>query len=171
MPGRPVFLQKFGSFLVDMREARGWKQSQAADIATRRGIGLSYQALRWLEEGKTKSPDPDTLRAVGRLYDLPYEMLAAMVISERYGIAVSESDLTRHTGEKRSALHHEGGGADVPASARILELERRVQEYEAALREVQDVAGRLVEIAVRGAEGGTAGGRQATRRRRRRRTG
>ena len=40
---RPVFNAELGQFFVSLREAKGWKQSQAADVATRRKIPVTYQ--------------------------------------------------------------------------------------------------------------------------------
>lgn len=88
MRPRPVFFADLGKFFVSLREAKNWNQSQAADIATRRGLSrLSYNALRYLEEGKTKNPEPDVLRALATLYDVPYEELLAKFWETRYGVA------------------------------------------------------------------------------------
>jgi hypothetical protein len=161
---RQVVLPKFGAYLVSIREARQWKQAQAADIAKRRRIPLGYQALRGLEEGTTQSPDSTLIQAAADLYELPFEMLVAMVIRERYGI-----DLVRPDGKEGSTPHQ--GGADGPASARILELEHRLSAATAVIRELQDVANHLTDLAVRGVETLEAPSAAATRRTRRRKTG
>lgn len=89
MPERPVFLPDLGAYLVSLREARGWEQSKAADIAGRRKIALSYQALRGLEEGKTKNPEPATLRALAALYEVPYTEIIGRYIERRFGVQVA----------------------------------------------------------------------------------
>lgn len=86
MGSRPIFMPDLGTYFVSLREGRGWKQMQAAAIAHRRGIPLSYQALRGLEGGKTKSPDPAVLRAVAALYQVPYEQVVERVVAVRYGL-------------------------------------------------------------------------------------
>src|SRR5262249_25602097 len=72
-----------------LRETRGWKQSQAADIAARRGITLTYQTLRGLELGETQSPSPDALRAVAELYGVSYPDVVATFVRHAYGIDAS----------------------------------------------------------------------------------
>lgn len=89
MAKRPVFSRDLGDYFRSLRTARGWKQSQAANIASRRGIALSYQALRGLEDGKTKNPDKKLLEAVADLYEMSYEEIAARVIEKRFGVGQS----------------------------------------------------------------------------------
>jgi transcriptional regulator with XRE-family HTH domain len=156
---RPVYLKELGQFLVAERERHEWEQAQAADMAKRRGLkGLTRQILLRLENGQTKNPDPKALRAAASLYGVKYETLIGLVIAERYGIA---SDLSRHAGDQQQAPQ---GGADVPAEARIRELQDRVAAYEVIVRNVRALAGEIV--AATGEESGTIG--TATTRRRRR---
>lgn len=165
MPARPKFLPDFAKFLVDAREAHGWKQAQAADIAVRRRLQVGYQSLRWLEEGKIKNPEPELIQAVAKLYGLPYEGVLARLLSERYKLVIDESDLLRHSMDQQSG--HQEGRPDVPASAtaRILELESELREFKTKWSDVQDVARRLFSIAVTGDQGAAAPKTQAGRRR------
>lgn len=89
-----VVLPQFGAFLVSLRDARGWNQSEAAHRATRQRLAVSYQALRGLEEGKTKNPEPALLRGIAALYKVPYEELVRRFIAERYGVEIAGKDFT-----------------------------------------------------------------------------
>ena len=84
---RPVFLKEFGDYLITVRTEKKWKQQQASDIAARRGLtAVTYQRLRWLEEGKIKSPEPELLMEVADLYGLSYRALVDQFVTLRYGI-------------------------------------------------------------------------------------
>ncbi|MDP2320714.1 MAG: helix-turn-helix transcriptional regulator [Acidobacteriota bacterium] len=169
---RPVFHRDLGLFFTALREAKGWKQAQAADVAARRRIAVSYQTIRGIEEGKTKNADPEALRAIAKLYDHPYELIAAEVFRARYGVQAVGSDLIWQSVEEGSGLPtHTGDPAHDPASARILELERLVREQEIALGKVQDVASQLVQIAKVGAKVPAAAAGGPSRGRRNRKTG
>lgn len=85
---RPVFHGRIGAELREMRESRGWTQSQVVDLARRRKLtGLSLQQLRYLEEGRTKHPDGDTLQAIASIYTLNYDELVARFVQASYGTA------------------------------------------------------------------------------------
>lgn len=88
MRDRPVFHEGFGAFLASQREAKGWSLRGAAAQAKRWSLPLSYQVLFRLEGGQTKNPNGDVLRAVAQLYRLPYEELAARVVSANYGLQI-----------------------------------------------------------------------------------
>lgn len=88
MPKRPVFYPELGAYFRSLRDAKGWDQSHAANIAARRKIDLSYQQLRWLEEGKTKNP-AEALRAIAALYTVPFEEVLAAFIRHRFGLTIS----------------------------------------------------------------------------------
>ncbi len=92
MIDRPVFLPQLGAFLVELRDEHGWKQSQAADVARRRRITLSYNTLRWLEEGRIKNPDPDALRAIAKLYGVSYEEVVRKCVRESFGIRLEATE-------------------------------------------------------------------------------
>jgi transcriptional regulator with XRE-family HTH domain len=120
MAERPIFSADLGAYFRAFRERKGWNQRQTADIAERRGLpDLTYNTLRYLEEGKTKNPDPDVLKAVSALYDVPYETLVAECIRAQYGVTMhpvaqddtsqheesgqeQDRDPSRHTGETKS---------------------------------------------------------------------
>lgn len=144
VPRRPVYDKELGRFFAELRATKGWTQRQAAEIAARKkgAEAVTRQVLLRLEAGRTKNPEPEVLRGLGVLYDLPYRQLAGRFIARRYEIDVEGRDLPRHAPEETSSPHE--GGSDVPASesaqARILELEARLEEREAFIRQVQDAA-------------------------------
>jgi transcriptional regulator with XRE-family HTH domain len=55
-------------------------------MAERRGISLSYQALRGLESGATRNPSPAVLRAVAKLYDRAYAEIVAEVVKHAFDV-------------------------------------------------------------------------------------
>lgn len=154
---RPVFYKDLAKFLEDLRTEKGWGQSQAADIAQRRGLTVATrQKILRLETGKTKNIDPEVLRAVADLYERPYLELVGHVVAERYGIDLASGrDLSRQIGELQRASHL-SGGSDGPDPPRVQQLERRLQEYETLVGEMQDVAGRLFRLAALGKKGPSA---------------
>jgi transcriptional regulator with XRE-family HTH domain len=129
MPKRSVFLEGFGHYLVSLREALRWKQAQAADIAKRRGIAVTYQALRGLEEGTTKSPDPELLRAIAALYELPYPELVRRYVHERYGVDLTPDEfalmLQDRFGAAPNRVALEKGEADLLDAWRLATREGR----------------------------------------------
>lgn len=52
--------------LKALREARGWSGPLAAA-----NIGISHQALTFLERGHVKRPNPLTLAAIAKTYGVP----------------------------------------------------------------------------------------------------
>lgn len=86
---RPIFHPEIGAFFVSLRERKGWKQSQAEDIAARKKLTvLTHQVLWRLEQGKVKNIEPEVLRAIAKLYQTPYEDLVARWTSYRYGVRI-----------------------------------------------------------------------------------
>jgi transcriptional regulator with XRE-family HTH domain len=170
MPSRPVFHPEFGLFFSRLREEKGWTQRQAEDIAERRKLkALTRQVLWRLEKGKTKNIEPNVLRAVANLYQMSYSELVKQWTAKRYDIPITNlSDLISHEDELQQASTLRG--AYETAQARVVELEREVQEREALLRDVQDVASRLV-VLVAGPKGSTARTRARTGRGGHRKTG
>jgi transcriptional regulator with XRE-family HTH domain len=143
MPRRPVFYPELGAFFLALREERGWNQSEAASLASRRQLSaLTRQVLLRLEKGKTKNPEPDVLRDLAALYEVPYDDLVARWVNARYG--VKPRDLTRHAdGEDGSFV----GGAGDPAATRLLEEERtRTREIG---EDIHNVIHRLTLIAAK----------------------
>lgn len=164
---RPVYLKDLGDFFTELREQRGWNQSEAADMAQRRGLlPLTRQVLLRLERGQTKNPEPEVMRAVAALYGMDYGEVVGRFIGVRFG--VTSSVISNDQGS--ASL---GGAPDVPASARarIQELETELESFKARWSDVQDVARSLFRIAVTGEEGRAASPRQASRRRSPRKTG
>jgi transcriptional regulator with XRE-family HTH domain len=157
---RPVILPNLAKYLIELRNLKTWNQSQAANIARRKRLPVTYTAIRWIEEGKNQNPDPELLRGLASLYDTTYEDLASRFLVERYGI-----DLLRHDGVERSTAS-QGGTADVPASARrIAGLEQELEDLKAKWGEVQALAKSLFDVAVRGREGRAVARTQTSRRR------
>lgn len=71
---RPVFYPDLGEYFEGLRAAEGWSQSDAARFAAQRGLtALTRQVLLRLENGATKNPEPDVLRAVADLYGQDYQ--------------------------------------------------------------------------------------------------
>lgn len=142
---RPVFHPDFGAFLVGLREAKGWSQSGAAQLAERRKVPITYQELRGVESGATKDVEPETLLALAKLYDVPFGLIAALYFREKFG-AIIDADLIRHTGEPSSGLSS-GGSRHGATATRVLELERQVNMLTTKLGQVEDVASQLLGIA------------------------
>src|SRR5262245_29342796 len=154
---RPVFHRDLGEVFVKCRTAKGWSVQRAVIAARgRKHATLTANKLRWLEEGKTKAPDQEVLRAVADIYGLEYRELARAFIAGNYG-----SDVVLHGDHLGS---RSGGVADVPASARRLaHVESELVDLKARFAEVQQLARTLFRIAVTGEEG-RAAPRGATRR-------
>ncbi|HYE86530.1 MAG TPA: helix-turn-helix transcriptional regulator [Vicinamibacterales bacterium] len=162
--GRPVFHPKLGQLFAGCRAAKGWSVQQAVNMAHgRKHTALTPNRLRWLEEGRTKAPDQDVLRAVCDIYGLDYREIATAFIEANYG-----RDLVRHLEDQQSGA----GGTDVPASARrIAQLEQRIKDYETTFREMQGALTTLSSIAVRLHENENPGNKTAARHKRHRKTG
>lgn len=92
VPKRRIHYPTLGKYFEGLREQRHWKQSQAADIARRRKLPLSYQALRGLEDGQTKHPTPAALKAAAALYEVPYAEIIAEVVRHAYDVDFAVSD-------------------------------------------------------------------------------
>jgi len=147
MASRPVFHEDLGLFFRDLREARGWSQRQAATIAKNRRItGVSYQVLQRLEAGRTKNPEPELLRALSKLYEVPYETLVGRWVERRFG--AGGRDLIRQTGDQQSGASPTGGSPDESATTRIRELEDRLREREEATREMHSAVEQLWQLSL-----------------------
>lgn len=86
---RAVYHPEVGKFFRGLRDKRGWSQRQAVEIARRREIpSVTRQILIRLERGQTKNPEPEVLRGVAALYEMPYEELAGRFVAHRYGVSV-----------------------------------------------------------------------------------
>ena len=83
----PVFYAgKLGRYFRDLRESHGWSLRQAVLIAEHRRLPVKLGALRWLEGGLTKNPEPKLLRALSALYDEPYGNIVQEVAKQIFGI-------------------------------------------------------------------------------------
>ena len=83
----PVFYEgKLGQYFRDLRENRGWSLRQAVLIAEQRKLPVSLGALRWLEGGLTKNPEPEVLRALSALYGEPYGNIVQEVTTHVFDI-------------------------------------------------------------------------------------
>lgn len=167
---RPVFYKELGEFFAALRPS-DWTQSDAARYAKRRGLkALSRNVLLRLEKGQVKNPEPDVLKALATLYDMPYETLAGRFIEQRYGIRLG-GDLPRHSRDQKSGSL-EGGSADVPASDSARRLQSISQRDRTLAGEVRDAIRALTSVAITlEEEAGSAGGTTSRRSRRPRKTG
>ena len=87
----PVFYEgKLGEYFRDLRESRGWSLRQTIRLANERKLPVSLGALRWLEGGLTKNPEPTLLRALAKLYDEPYGKVVRKVARHVYAIRPPE---------------------------------------------------------------------------------
>lgn len=87
----PIFYEgKLGSYFRDLRERHGWSLRQAVLIAKQRRLPVSLGALRWLEGGLTKNPEPELLRALSSLYGEPYRNIIQEVARQVFRIEPRE---------------------------------------------------------------------------------
>jgi HTH-type transcriptional regulator, competence development regulator len=87
MAERPTFHAELGEYFVGLRQRRELGQRQAAEIADRRNItALSRQVLLRLEQGKTKNPEPEVLKAIADLYGVTYDELVIRCVEAQYGV-------------------------------------------------------------------------------------
>lgn len=84
---RRVFSTELGRYFAELREARGWTQRQAEDLAIRRGLkALGRQTIWRLETGRIKSPSRETIRDFAELFELDYEDLVGVVVRHTYKV-------------------------------------------------------------------------------------
>jgi len=104
---RPIFHAEFGRYVAELRERRGWSQSDAARFGGKKNPALTRQVLLHLEAGKTKDPDPEVLRAVALLYGVSYEQIVSKLVACRYGLTL-ETTVKSGSLVAKSALPVEG---------------------------------------------------------------
>ena len=92
---RPIFYPELSKFFTRLRETHDYSQRQLADLAERRGLDLTYNTIRGLERGGTKHIEQASLRALAKIYSVPYEVIAAEVIQHIYGLSVSANGGTQ----------------------------------------------------------------------------
>ncbi len=79
----PVFYKgKLGRYFRDLRENHGWSLRRAVLIAEQRRLPVRLGAVRWLEAGLTKNPEPELLRALSKLYGEPYRNIIQEVAKQ-----------------------------------------------------------------------------------------
>ena len=84
---RPTFYEgKLGQYFRDLRENHGWSLSRAVFFARQRKLPVGLSALKWLEGGLTKNPQPELLRALSVLYGEPYGHIVQEVTKHVFGI-------------------------------------------------------------------------------------
>lgn len=130
---RPVFHRELGRLFTEKRTLRGWSQGQAVLRSRQLGAPVSLNSLRYLEEGKTKYPDADALRALSKLYDLDYEDLVARFVRANYDITVNN--------ESHALLIRSEGDVTEFASVRV--LEDRIAAGSPLIINESDVAGQM----------------------------
>jgi transcriptional regulator with XRE-family HTH domain len=135
VPNRPVFHEAFGQHLKSLRDAKGWTQSDVERYAIQRKLPVTRQIVLQLEKGKTKHPKPVVIRALGDLYGVPYEDLAARLVSDEFGTI----DLPRHAPTVRS--RDKEGIAHVRS-----ELASLRAHHSDLLRELRGVTQRMLDV-------------------------
>jgi transcriptional regulator with XRE-family HTH domain len=161
---RPIFHRAIGESLAKLRTERGLSQMQV-EIASKGRLRAG--TLKSIETGRIKNPDPDHLREMSRIYGVKFDRIAEPFLVANYG-----RDLVRHFGDQQSDLSvTKEGAANVPAAARVFELESDNERLRDALAKVQNVASQLVQIAKVGVEGDSTATARSGRSRRDRKTG
>jgi len=141
MTKRPVFHADLGRFFTQLRTARGLKsQRQAALVAKNRKLPVSYQVLQRLEAGRTKTPEPELLRALSALYDVPYEEIVRQWVARHFE---TESDLIRPDRDQESA--HDTVAAD---RRELHTLRQQVAQYKEEAGKVHAIAESLIDAVV-----------------------
>jgi transcriptional regulator with XRE-family HTH domain len=154
---RPVHHGALGAYFVSLRNAKGWAQRHAAELAQRKGLAaLSRQVLLRLERGQIKNPEPAVLRAASVLYGVPYEEIVQRFVALRFSVEVP-SDLVRQGGATVSTSER---GSDVPASD--VETRRLESNYRDLLAATEEIADRLLGIIGEHRAGETVGAAQKT---------
>ena len=88
---RPTFYEaKLGQYFRDLRENHGWSLSRAVFLAGQRKLPVGLSALKWLEGGLTKNPEPALLRALSVLYGEPYGNIVQEVTKHVFGVEPHE---------------------------------------------------------------------------------
>lgn len=141
------YAQAVGSVGENLRKLRTDARLTQEELAKRARVRQGYIS-KW-EQGHSQ-PDLRSLIRLAVGLERPLDTLV-MGVDEAY-------DLICQSLGRRSASSAGGAADELPASARrqLAELNDRLAKYETALGEMQDVASRLVKIAVaaRRAKGG-----------------
>lgn len=88
MPNRrPTFYKgELGHYFRDLRKKHGWSSRRAVSVAGQKKLPVSLGALKWLEGGLTKKPEPELLRALSVLYAEPYANIVQEVAKHVFDI-------------------------------------------------------------------------------------
>lgn len=167
---RPVFHPNLGKHFRTIRLQRRLGFRQVVRIANDRKLaGVTATTLGQLERGTVWCPEAVLIRSLSEIYKKSYRELAASVVAAVTERMTREFDLPRHEADQETEAPTLRGAYEAAAD-RVVELEKEIQERDARLSEVQDVASRLVQIAA-SAKGATARTRTRTRRGGDRKTG
>ena len=154
MSHRPVFHPNLGPFFKHLREARGLGLREAASRALRRRderpelSAISLGKLDLLEKGKTKNPDPQILRGLAALYDIPFHTLFVEFLRARYGLSDADLDLIRPAAGVEHGSGVANGGLQIDGRT-----EDRARSVESApssavsVRPTADPATDLIDVA------------------------
>ena len=155
----------FGANLRSRREAAGL---QSNELAARLRVKPPVIS-KW--ELTSIMPESPTLLRLAKALNCSVDELLIGVDAE-YDKLLANRDLTRQTGDQKSALPPRTGGAhDSTAATRVFELEQENGKLRTALEKVSDVASQLIQIAKVGIEGDRAAEARPGGRRRDRKTG
>lgn len=154
MATRPlVRAPKFGRWLELQRRGRTFEQVaiQLRPMVEASGLKVDRSTVKKMEAGQV--PSWPLLLGLSAVYGVPVEeTLRELVSALEFSGA---RDLLRHTSAV-SPTPNLGGVGDATAT-RIRELEGRLEERDARIRDAEDVATRLLRILAADPEGGATG--------------
>lgn len=141
-------LLAFGAWLQVLRGSRTRQQIsiKLADL----GVPLGGATLAQYEAGTVWAPDPGALWGLSEIYKVPFTELVALLRVNRARPDSTDKDwldLLRQAQDPPSSSIQ--GADDVPASARIIELEAKIRAYEDSFSDLKDALRHLGSIAER----------------------
>lgn len=138
----------FGAWLREKRLAAKLASQPRAEIRARaQGLKLINQGkLSHIERGMNGNPDPAFLSQLADLYHLNYVDVVAQWMRVRYRVVNDADSVLVGRGRMRQQTAHHEGESNVPATARIRELEDRLRMYEAIVSHSNKLASELVTI-------------------------
>lgn len=101
---------------------------------------LSYGRLRWVEEGKIKSPDPVFLRELAELYEVTYESLLVEYMADRYSVSPNLSD------SEPTAAVLGSTPSDVARVSHVTQIENRLADARGQIKALQSALERVEAI-------------------------
>ncbi len=88
---RPIFYKgQLARYFRDLRERHGWSLRHVVSVAEQKRLQVSLGALKWLEGGFTKNPEPELLRGLSELYGEPYGTMVQEVAKHVFAIELDE---------------------------------------------------------------------------------